>query len=86
MYVYKGFLYIKLGRIGTRSEGPDYYLQTKNKDYELKLEERENHKPDYQLEFYNRQYVEITGKKVGEIINVEKIKELLESPFHQEKM
>ena len=84
MNVYKGFLYIKLGRVGTRSEGPDYYLQTKNRDYELKFEERENHEPDYRLEFYSRRYVEITGKTVSEKVHIEKIKELPESPFHTE--
>jgi hypothetical protein len=30
METLKGLVYIKQGRIGTRSEGPDYYLQTFN--------------------------------------------------------
>ena len=31
MGTFKGLVYIKNGRIGTKSEGPDYYLQTFNK-------------------------------------------------------
>jgi hypothetical protein len=65
----KGLVYIRHGRVGTRSEGPDYFLQTIEGDYSLQLNPRDPWSVDYQLEFYNRKIVEITGVeiKLGEI-------------------
>jgi hypothetical protein len=37
----RGLLYKKHRRIGTRSEGPDYYLQTAYAEYLLELNERD---------------------------------------------
>ncbi len=59
---FRGLLFIKHGRIGTRSEGPDYYIQTSGGDLLLCYEERDLWKPDYHLEFYNRRMVEIIGR------------------------
>ncbi len=59
---FRGLLFIKHGRVGTKSEGPDYYIQTSGGDLLLRYEERDLWKPDYHLEFYNRRMVEIIGK------------------------
>ena len=76
---YKGFTHIMLGAVGTRSEGPIYYLQTlskvgKSKDYVLVYEERDLWEKDYYLEFYNHKMVEVSGKHIKEnIIKVNRI-------------
>ncbi|MEM6106580.1 protease inhibitor I42 family protein [Mycobacterium sp. 050272] len=59
---FEGFLYVKLGRVGTKSEGPDYWLQTRDGEYLLHFHERELFKPDFELEFYNRHVVELEGE------------------------
>lgn len=59
---FEGFLYVKLGRVGTKSEGPDYWLQTRDGEYLLRFHERELFLPDFELEFYNRQVVEVEGE------------------------
>jgi hypothetical protein len=41
MATFKGLVYIKHGRIGTKSEGPDYYLQTFNMEYLLKYADKD---------------------------------------------
>lgn len=60
----RGLLYIRHGRVGTRSEGPDYFLQTVHGDYSLRLNLREPWQLDYELEFYNRKIVDVTGFEV----------------------
>jgi hypothetical protein len=81
MKSFKGLLYIKHGRVGTRSEGPDYYLQTKNEDFLLQYQDRNTWDPDYHLEFYCRTMAEISGDIIEDIdglriIQVENIKHL----------
>ena len=60
--VFKGFLYVKRGRIGTRLEGPDYWLQTSGDEFMLRFHDRTLWEPDFQLEFYNRHIVGVTGE------------------------
>ena len=80
MTTFKGLLYVKHGRLGSRSEGPDYYLQTKKEDFVLEYKERNPWEPDYHLEFYGRRMVEVSGKIIRDrIIKVERIKEICES-------
>lgn len=65
----RGLVYIRQSRVGTRSEGPDYFLQTAGGDYALQLNPRDPWNLDYELEFYNRKIVEVTGLEIkpGEI-------------------
>ena len=75
---YKGLVYVKHGRVGSRSEGPDYYLQTTRGDYLLHLTNRHPWQPDYQLEFYSRRMVEIEGTlQTPQMIEVKSIREIL---------
>lgn len=66
MATFKGLVYVKHGRVGSRSEGPDYYLQTKEKDILLQYQERGLFLPDYYLEFFNRRMVEVEGERAGD--------------------
>src|SRR5947208_2164189 len=50
MDTFKGLVYVKHGRVGTRSEGPDYYLQTTRGDFLLRYRQRNPWEPDYHLE------------------------------------
>lgn len=73
-----GLVHVKHGRVGTRSEGPDYLLQTRDQDYLLLYRERQLWRPDYELEFYNRQMVEVEGELLdGRIFQVTSIKPIL---------
>jgi|GEM_PF-1150127 len=78
METLKGLVYVKHGRIGSKSEGPDYYLQTYNNEYLLKYVDRYLWEPDYYLEFFCRKFVEVTGelKSDTNTINVKNIKEI----------
>lgn len=58
---FRGLLYVKHGRVGTKSEGPDYYLQTWRGDFLVQGAERHLWQPDYRLEFFARRMVEIDG-------------------------
>ena len=49
MGTFKGLVYVKHGRVGSKSEGPDYYLQTCDGEYLLKYVDRCLWKPDYLL-------------------------------------
>jgi hypothetical protein len=74
---FRGLLYVKHGRVGTRSEGPDYYLQTWRGDLLVRDAERFPWQPDYRLEFFARRMVEIDGILEGDAtIRVERIAEL----------
>lgn len=53
---------MKHGRLGSKSEGADYYLQTKKGDFVLEYKERDLWEPDYHLEFCSRRIVEVSGK------------------------
>lgn len=77
---FKGLVYVKHGRVGSRSEGPDYYLQTRIGDFILCYEKRYLWKPDYRLEYYCRRIVEVSGEiEEKMIINVKHINEICES-------
>jgi len=76
MESYKGLVFVKQGRIGSRSEGPDYYLQTKEGEYLLERKTvHEGFRPDYFLEFYCRKFVAIDGKADGKHLVVTSIHE-----------
>jgi hypothetical protein len=62
METFKGLVYIKQGAIGSKSEGPEYYLQAFNKEYLLKYTDRHLWELDYYLEFFCRKFVEINGE------------------------
>ena len=75
--LYKGLLYVKHGRVGTRMEGPDYYLQTFKGDYLLQYKGRLSCEPDYYLKFYCRKMAEVKGKITENMtIQVEDIHEI----------
>jgi hypothetical protein len=77
MTTFKGLVYVKHGRVGSRSEAPDYYLQTKKKELILQHSDRELWKPDYKLEFFNRRMVEVEGEPAGDdILRVKSIHEI----------
>jgi hypothetical protein len=78
MEIFKGLVYIKHGRIGSKSEGPDYYLQSWDMEYMLKYADRNLWNPDYYLEFFCRKLVEVNGEIhketiEGRIISVIKV-------------
>lgn len=74
---FQGLLYVKMGRIGSRSEGPDYFLQTAKAEIPLEYDERQLWMPDYHLEFFNRRMVKITGSFNDKIFAVKVIEEIL---------
>ena len=76
---FSGLVFVKQGRIGTKSEGPDYYLQTRTKEYVLNHEREFLYKPEYFLEFFCRKMVEVTGIQVGNEIKVSNIKEICQA-------
>jgi hypothetical protein len=78
MATFKGLVYVKHGRVGSKSEGPDYYLQTKKKELILQHGDREPWKPDYKLEFFNRRMVEVEGEPAGD--NIVRVKSIHEIP------
>ena len=61
MDTFKGLVYVKHGRVGSKSEGPDYYLQTWDREFLLKYADRNLWEPDYYLEFFCRKFVEVNG-------------------------
>jgi len=81
----KGLVYVKIGGIGLRSEGPDYFLQTAKTELLLKYEERNHWEPDYHLEFFNRRMVKVTGSFTDNVFVVKTINELLGPSMPQPK-
>lgn len=77
METFRGLVYVKIGRIGWKSEGPDYFLQTAKAEYPLKYEKRDPWMPDYHLEFFNRRMVKVTGSFEDQIFVVRTIDEIL---------
>lgn len=77
MFKTSGLIYIKHGRVGTRSEGPDYFLQSFERDYLLRFRERTPWQPDFELEFYNRAMVEVEGELRDDTLKVASIREIL---------
>ncbi|MCX6669133.1 MAG: hypothetical protein NTV25_04905 [Methanothrix sp.] len=82
---YEGLVFVKHGRIGTRSEGPDYYLQTKNHEYGLIHERELLFKPDYYLEFFCRKMVAAEGTLEGNNIRISHIEEICKSLLPDEQ-
>lgn len=75
---FRGLCYVKHGRVGSRSEGPDYHLQTFSADYLLRFHERRPWEADYHLEFFGRRMVEVEGKLIDrQTIQVAAIQEIL---------
>jgi hypothetical protein len=66
MSTFKGLLYVKHGAVGSKSEGPLYYIQTRIQDFLLEYKGRQKWEPDYHLEFFCRQMVEIEGEKIDD--------------------
>ena len=77
METLKGLVYVKHGRIGSKSEGPDYYLQTFDRECLLKYADRHLWELDYYLEFFCRKFVEVTGEH-DEDTNTIKVKSIKE--------
>lgn len=76
----QGLVYVKHGRVGTRSEGPDYFLQTYKQDFLLRYQPRLPFQPDYHLEFYGRRMVEVEGTLIDpHTLQVSSIHEILAS-------
>jgi hypothetical protein len=74
---FSGLVYVTHGRVDTKSEGPDYHLQTFHRDYLLRYKERYLWEPDYHLEFFGRRMVKVEGKPVeAGVIQVESIQEI----------
>lgn len=76
MATFKGLLYVEHEGVGTKSEGPAYYLQTTKGDFLLNKKSTP-WQPDYHLEFYSRRMVEVGGELAQETIKVENIREIL---------
>lgn len=76
---FRGLVYVKIGRIGLRSEGPDYFLQTAKEEVPLRYERRNPWEPDYHLEFYGRRMVKVTGSFDDKIFVVGTIHEIASS-------
>jgi len=76
--IFEGLVYVKYGRIGSKSEGPDYYLQTWDREFLLKYRDRGPWELDYYLEFFCRKFVEVTGKYDQEtnIVKVTTVEEI----------
>lgn len=77
MDTFKGLVYVKHGRVGTKSEGPDYYLQTTHGDFLLRYEQRHPWQPDYHLEFFGHRMVAVSGTLDDKTITVKTIEEIL---------
>ena len=73
---YSGLVFVKHGRVGTRSEGPDYFLQTARGDLELRFRHRLPWAPDPELEMYCRRFVEVEGQLNGAVLYVSSVREL----------
>lgn len=66
MSTFQGLLYVKHGAVGTKSEGPLYFLQTRTGDLLLEHGQRNAWEPDYHLEYFNRRIVQIDGTPIDE--------------------
>jgi hypothetical protein len=74
---FSGLVYVTHGRVESKSEGPDYHLQTIHGDYLLRYEDRQLWEPDYHLEFFGRRMVKVAGKAVeAGVIQVQSIEEI----------
>lgn len=66
MTTFKGLVYVKHGAVGTKMEGPVYYLQMKTGEVILHYNTRQLWEPDYYLEFFSRRMVQIEGELTDE--------------------
>lgn len=73
---FQGLVYVKIGRIGSKSEGPDYFLQTAKAELQLEYEQRTPWTPDYHLELFNRRMVRVTGSFEDSVFVVKTITEI----------
>jgi hypothetical protein len=62
--IYRGFIYQKHGRVGTKSEGPDYFLQSYYQDFLLAHKARKPWEADETLAQFCCKMVEIEGEIV----------------------
>jgi len=77
MATFKGLVYVKHEAVGSKSEGPAYFLQTKTGDYLLEYKREALYEPDYYLEFYVRSIVEVEGEAIQKNrIKVQSIREI----------
>ncbi|MFN8495849.1 MAG: hypothetical protein U0350_50115 [Caldilineaceae bacterium] len=77
MTTLSGLLYVKHDNVGTRSEGPGYYLQTMHGDFGLQYAERHSWEVDYYLEYFDHRMVEVKGEvSPDRRVKVERINEL----------
>jgi serpin B len=79
VHVFGGLLFVKHGRVGTRSEGPDYFLQTPRGEYGLVYGQRHPWEHDEALEKLSRKMVAVRGTLEAGTIRVERI-EAIETP------
>jgi hypothetical protein len=77
---FKGLVYAKPGRVSTRSEGPDYYLQTTRGDFLLHYQQRNLWEPDYHLELFDHRMVAVSGALNDKTITVTGI-EAIQAPI-----
>ncbi|MEI8202531.1 MAG: hypothetical protein WCH34_05935 [Bacteroidota bacterium] len=72
----KGFLFSKLANIGSKSEGPAYFLQLQNYE-EIKIEKKATlWEIDKTLQPFLGKKVEIEGYFVEHILNYNQVKEI----------
>ena len=82
---FSGLVLIKQGRIGSRSEGPDYYLQTKKHEYILNYKRGSLFETDPFLESFSGKMVEVIGIQEGNEIKVSSIIEISKPLIPDEK-
>ncbi|MCX5855896.1 MAG: hypothetical protein NTZ24_15240 [Deltaproteobacteria bacterium] len=78
MVVYRGFLFIKLAAIGSKSEKPLYFLQAepeRKEDYSLKAQRDNPWGEDKRLHKFNGKKVKIDGSEEKGTIDVKTIEE-----------
>ena len=74
MSTFNGFLFSKLGRIGTKSEGPDYFLQLKDYSEVPIIKKAELWQPDPELQKCLGKKVEIVAKHDPTYLEYESVK------------
>jgi hypothetical protein len=64
---FKGLIFVVYAAIGTKSEGPQYLLQVSDKELFILRSDAKQHPWDWDwnIEYFSRRFVEVTGKKKG---------------------
>lgn len=76
MGTYKGLIYMKHLALGSRNEGPDYWLQTIDRDYQLH-KTSQLPQPDLRFDPLIGHIVEIAGNTYdGGLIEVDSVRDL----------